>query len=60
MGRMDIEAALRRLDALTKEEGLMLAARNLEATHHVDGNVMTIKGVIFDVDSNVKATKDCA
>lgn len=60
MGRMHIEAALQRLDALTKEEGLMTAARNLEAIHHVGGNVMTIKGAIFDVDSNLKATKDCA
>ena len=58
MGRTDIQDALRRLDTLTKEEGLMAAARNLEVTHHVDGNVVTIKEVIQDVDSNVKVTKE--
>jgi hypothetical protein len=51
VGRADIEDAVQRLDTLTKEEGLMTAARNLAVTHHVDDNVTTIKDV-------VTATKD--
>jgi hypothetical protein len=35
---------------LTKEESLVMMARNLEVTHRVDG-------VVYDVDGNVKATK---
>lgn len=58
MGRTDIEDALQRLETLTKEEGLMTAARNLEVTHHVDGKVTTIKEVVRDVDSNVKEAKE--
>ena len=50
VGRKDVEDALSRLDMLTKEESLMMLARNLEVTHHVDG-------VIHDVDGNVKVTK---
>src|ERR1019366_4307550 len=50
VGRKDVENALLRLDMLTKEESLMMLARNLEVTHNVDG-------VIHDVDGNVKATK---
>jgi hypothetical protein len=49
VGRKDVEDALLRLDMLTKEESLMMLARNLEVTHHVDG-------VVHDVDGNVKAT----
>jgi hypothetical protein len=60
MGRMHIEDSFQRLDALTKEEGLMTVARNLEATYQVNGNVTTIKQIISDVDRNVSATKDCA
>jgi len=51
VGRADIEDAVQRLDSLTKEEGLMTAARNLAVTHHVDDNVTTIQDV-------VTATKD--
>jgi hypothetical protein len=50
VGKTDVEDALLRLDTLTKEEGLMMAVRNLEVTHHVDG-------VVHSVDGNVKATK---
>ncbi len=57
-GRRDVENALQRLDTLTKEEGLMAAARNLEVTHRVDDNVATIKEAIHDIDSNVKMMKD--
>ena len=63
-GRTDVEDALERLDMLTKEENLMMAARNLEVTHRVDVNIMatqdkvtTIEEVIHDVDGNVKETK---
>src|SRR6266851_4047220 len=58
VGRTDIEDALQRLDTLTNEEGLMTTARNLEVTHHVDGNVVTIKEVIHDIDSNIKAATE--
>jgi hypothetical protein len=58
VGRRDIEDALQYLDTLTKEEGLMTAARNLAATHHVDGNVTMIKEAIRDVHSSVKETKE--
>ena len=51
VGRADIEDAVQRLDTLTKEEGLMTAARNLAVTHHVNDNMTTIQGV-------VTATKD--
>jgi len=60
VGRTDIEDALQRLDTLTNEEGQMTTARNLEVTHHVDGNVATIKEVIQDVDGNVKVMKELA
>jgi hypothetical protein len=58
VGRTDVEDALERLDAVTKEETPMTVARNLEVTHHVDNNVEEMKGVIHDVDHNVKATRD--
>ncbi len=50
MGRNDVEDALLRLDMLTKEESLMVMARNLEVTHQIDD-------VVHDVDDNVKAIK---
>ncbi len=50
MGRKEIEDAVLRLDMLTKEESLMVMARNLEVTLQIDG-------VVHDVDDNVKATK---
>jgi len=60
VGRTDVEDALQRLETLTKEEGLMTAARNLEVTHHVDEKVNVVEGLARNVDNNVKATKDCA
>ena len=47
VGKTDVEDALSRLDALTKEESLMVVVRNLEVTHHVNG-------VVHEIDSNVK------
>jgi len=44
--------------ALTKEENLMMAARTLEATHHVDDRVMGIEWVPQKVDDNIKATQE--
>ena len=64
MGRTDVEDALLRLDMLTKEESLMLMARNLEVTHQINGvvhdvddNVKVTKLLAEDIDDNVKATK---
>jgi len=58
VGKTDVEDALARLDALTKEENLMAVARTLEVVHHVDDSVTTIKEIIHDVDGNVKAMKE--
>jgi len=60
IGRTDVEDALLRLDSLTKEESLMAVARNLVATHRVDGNVQETKRLAEVIDHNVKATKDGA
>ena len=71
-GRTDVEDALQRLEVLTEEENLMAAARNLEVTHDVNGNVIatqelthrvddkvtTIEAVIHDVDGDVQKTKE--
>src|SRR5712691_11166556 len=56
-GRTDVEDALQRLDALTNEEALMAAARNLEVVDHVDDSeiVTQVQGVIHRVDGNVEA-----
>jgi hypothetical protein len=51
VGRREVEDALLRLDSLTKEESLLVVARNLEATNSVDR-------IVRGVDSNVKATKE--
>lgn len=53
MGRTNVEDALLRLDSLTKEEGLMAAARNLEVTHRV-------ANTIRDVGVGVRATNSLA
>ncbi len=50
VGRNGVEDAVLRLDILTKEESLMVMARNLEVTQQIDG-------VVHVVDDNVKATK---
>ncbi len=60
IGRTDVEDVLLRLDSLTKEESLMAVARNLVATHRVDGNVQETKRLAEVIDHNVKATKDGA
>ena len=43
IGKTEVEGALKRLDALTKEENLLTAARILAVTHHVDDNVQVIR-----------------
>lgn len=74
MGKREVEEALLRLDMLTKEECLMVVARNLEVAHYVDSNVTTtreltqgihnsvkaIKWVARGMDNNVRAAKDGA
>jgi hypothetical protein len=60
VGRKEVEDAVSRLDTLTKEENVMIAARNLEITHRVDGNAEATKVVTENIDGNVKATKDGA
>ena len=57
VGKTDVEDALSRLDTLTKEETLMVVVRNLEVTHHVDGNIKATKLVAEDIDNTVKVTK---
>lgn len=58
VGRTDLEHAFRHLDSLTKEEGLISSARNLEVTHNVDSDVETIKEVVHDVARDVEVTKE--
>ena len=43
VGKTDLEDALQRLDVLTKEEALMVAARNLELTRIIHDNVEVTK-----------------
>ena len=57
MGKTEVEDALERLDTLTKEETLMGVTRNLEVTHHVNGNLTAVKGIVHNIDGNVKDTK---
>ena len=57
VGKTDVEDALSQLDTLTKEETLMVVVRNLEVTHHVDGNINATKLVAEDIDNTVKVTK---
>ena len=58
MGRTDVEDGFQRLDTLTKEETLMAVTRNLEVTHHIDDNVMAVKGIVHNIDGNTKETKE--
>jgi methyl-accepting chemotaxis protein len=64
VGRKEVEDAVLRLDMLTKEESLMVMARNLEVAQRVDGvvhvideNVKATKMLTEDIDDNVKTTK---
>jgi len=54
-GRTDVEDALQRLDALTNEEGLMAAARNLEVVDHVDETVTQVGNDMIDIRLNVRS-----
>jgi hypothetical protein len=56
VGRKEVEDAVLRLDTLTKEENIMIAARNLEVAHRVDGNVEATKVLTEHIDDNLKAT----
>jgi hypothetical protein len=58
VGRKDVEEAVLRLDMLTKEESLMVMARNLEVTQAtkvlVEDNVKRIEGVARSVDNGTQ------
>ncbi len=58
VGRKDDEDAVLRLDMLTKEESLMVMARNLEVTQAtkvlVENNVKRIEGVARSVDNGTQ------
>ncbi|KAI0290866.1 hypothetical protein BC826DRAFT_956018 [Russula brevipes] len=58
LGRKDVEDALARLDVLTKEEDLMVAARTLNVVHNIDGNVKDAIELTRHVDRGVAAIKD--
>ena len=58
-GRTDLEDALQRLDVLTKEENLVIAARNLEVTHRVDANVTATQELARNIHDNVEVTNLC-
>jgi hypothetical protein len=53
-GKTDVEDAILQLDVLTKEESLMVIARNLEVTHRVDGNLEATKVLTEDISDSVK------
>jgi predicted glycoside hydrolase/deacetylase ChbG (UPF0249 family) len=58
--RKEVEDAISRLDALTREENMMTVARNmnLEVTpYRVDGNIETTKVVSAEIDDDVKMAK---
>src|SRR5260221_11368779 len=54
-GRTDVEDALQRLDALTNEEALMTAARNLEVVDHVDETATRVGNNMTDIRLNVRS-----
>jgi hypothetical protein len=54
-GRTEVEDAVVRLDMLTKEESLMMVARNLEVAHRVDEKSDATKVLIENIDGNIKA-----
>ena len=58
MGKTVMEDALRRLDALTNEENLLVVARTSEVKDSVDDSMTTTKDVIQSVDGNVKAIEE--
>jgi len=60
VGRSEVENALLRLDLLTKEEGLMTAAKNLGVTYRVDDNIQVIKMLTEDIDGNIKVVEGVA
>jgi len=56
-GGSEFESALLLLDSLTKEESLVMAAKNLGITHRVDDNVQSIKLLTKDIDGKLKAAR---
>jgi hypothetical protein len=61
IGKSGVEDALLRLDSLTKEESLMVVAKNLEVAHRVKELAEDIDDkmqVIGRVDQNVVAVKE--
>jgi hypothetical protein len=54
VGCADVDNALRRLDKVTKEEALTVAAQALDAAHRVDGLVMTIASEVEGVESRIQ------
>jgi hypothetical protein len=56
-GRKEVDDAVLRLDSLTKEEVIMITARNLEVTHHVNGNMEATIMHTKDIRDSVKAAK---
>jgi len=57
VGKADVEDALQRLDMLTKEENLMMAALTLGATHDIRDDVDVIREDTRNIDDNLKETK---
>ena len=57
MGKKEVEEALSRLDMLTQEECLMMAAESLEVAHHVDANTTKTRELTQDIDNSVKVIK---
>ena len=54
MGCTDVDNALRRLDKVTKEEALTVAAQALDAAHRFDDLVVNIASEVEGVEGRVK------
>ena len=54
VGRKDIDDALRRLDKLTQEEGLMITAESLKATQGVGDKVEDVHSRMKSVENRVE------
>jgi hypothetical protein len=58
MGKTDVEVALLRLESLTKEESLMVLAKNLEVTNYVHEDVKGMKVLTEDINQYMKTVQE--
>lgn len=58
LGRTDVDDALLRLDTLTKEEGLMAAAKNLEIAYRVEVKLVVIQRLTQIIEQAMDVVKE--